>query len=78
MTKIKLYQLKKGDHFREINENTGEPDGPVYIKGKPHTIVGLSGKTQTYATFIYAPGEPYDRTFTGYVDCDSDVVKVFD
>ena len=76
MPKIyKLYQLKKGDHFRHINMETGEPEGPVYIKGRPHTDTSF-GRRQQYVTFISKPGEPCDNTSTGYVDCDAEVFKV--
>ena len=78
METVKLYKLKKGDHFRHVNKQTGEPEGPTYIKGRPHTEVDIYGKRQMYVTFIHAPGEPYDHNFTGYVNCDIDVVMVTD
>lgn len=74
MEKVKLYQLKKGDHFKYANWQTGEPEENVYIKGRPHTDTYDNKKM--YVTFIYAPGKPYDNNFTGYVDCDREVYKV--
>lgn len=79
MKPVKLYKLKKGDHFRYVNQFTGEPEDPVYIKGRPHTQVDIIGhKRQMYVTLLYAPGEPYDHSFCGYVNTDVDVVKVDD
>ena len=77
MEAVRLYKLKKGDHFKYINVLTGQPEQNTYIKGRPHTDP-WDHRRKMYATLIYAPGESYDNSFCGYVDHDVYVVKVDD
>lgn len=74
METVKLYKLKKGEKFRTLDIH-GEPETGILIKGRPHT--DYYGN-KLYVTFIYAPGEPYDHSFAGHMNCDIDVVRVTD
>ena len=73
---MKLYQLKKGDHFKVLDIN-GKPGNNVYIKGRPHTDITCPDR-KFYVSFHYAPGKPYNHGFAGYDDGESEVVKVYD
>ena len=75
MNAVKLYKLKKGEHFQYADYPSGEPSGPIYIKGRPHTDKDNHSR-KMFVTFIYAPGEPFHNTFVGYADCETMVFKV--
>ena len=74
MNTVKLYKLKKGDTFRTLDIH-GEPENEIYIKGRPHTDK-YDHNRKMFVTLNYAPGKPYHESFSGYMDCDIDVIKV--
>mgnify|MGYP006916140744 CR=1 FL=1 len=69
-----LYSLKIGDRFRCAHWKTGEPEGPVYTKGRPHT--DTMDRKKYYVTFAYAPDELYHKSFTGYIEANEKVFKI--
>ena len=76
MEKVKLYQIKKGGFFKMIDHWTGEPTSNIYIKGRPHTDKWDFGDKTMYVVLIHAPGEPYDKSFCGYWDPETEVFRV--